>query len=40
MIVFANAARCLATSAAVTAAASRNRVEGLPPALYSPECVE
>jgi DNA-binding transcriptional MerR regulator len=40
MIVFANTARCLATSADVTAAASRNRVEGLSPALYSPECLE
>jgi hypothetical protein len=45
MIASANAAGCLATSAAVTAAvrnmpANRNRAGDPPPALYSPECVE
>jgi hypothetical protein len=45
MIASANAAGCLATSAAVTAAVrnvphSRYRAGDSPPALYSPECVE
>jgi hypothetical protein len=45
MIASANAAGCLATSAAVTAAvrnvpAGRDRAGESPPVLYSPECVE